>query len=165
MTDYVFSAKSDAKDMAKEFLDQMLEQFLENGRVSNDFNNDYAGGDSFHHETHIDIDYDLQDSAEILSQLSQHEETDSGLWDGQGPRKAIATQAAYTYGNAVASHWNELIEEINNEDSLEEMKAVWDSFENLTSAYDVSLSAEAIRIQKEFKNLIENTIKAIIEAF
>lgn len=164
-TNYRENAKSDAQDMAREFLDQILEQFLDKDEVSNDFNNDYDSGDSYHHETHVDKEYDLQEAAAVLEQLRDHEETDSGLWDGLEPSEAIAAQAAYTYGNAVVASWQELIEEINDEDSLKEMKTVWDGFENLTSAYNDALGAEGTRIQNEFKNLIENTIKAIIAAF
>jgi hypothetical protein len=63
----------------------------------------------------VDRDYDLSEAAELLDDLSKFEETDTGLWEGQEPRRAIATQAAFTYGNAVYSYWRELIDAINDE--------------------------------------------------
>jgi hypothetical protein len=51
----------------------------------------------------------------LIDQLSEHEETDSGLWEGQQPKEAIGTCAAFTYGNAVYSEWTDLIDELNGE--------------------------------------------------
>lgn len=111
--DYDAKAQNDAWDMANDFLEEIIEQAA-TGEVSNDYNNDYADGDSYHHENHVDKAYDLLDAAELLDQLSDHEETDYGLWQGQhDPREAISVQAAYTYGNAVGYHWNNIIKEIN----------------------------------------------------
>ncbi len=42
-------------------------------------------------------------------------EDDYGLWEGQPPTQAIATQVAFTYGNAIYDAWRELIDTINNE--------------------------------------------------
>ena len=58
---------------------------------------------------------DLQEAAALLDELSKHEETDNGLWEGQEPREAIATQAAFTYGNAVYAEWTDLIKQINDD--------------------------------------------------
>lgn len=114
MTDYNAEAIDDAKRMVEEFRDQLIEKLIESGEASDDFNNDYAGGDRWHHETHINRDYSLQEAAELLSNLYRHKETDSGLWEGLDPERAIAAQAAFTYGNTVASEWSDLIEEIND---------------------------------------------------
>lgn len=127
-TNYPREAEDDAKNMVEEFLDQIVEQLIEKGEASNDINNDYSGGDSYHHETHVDRSYSLLEAAELLDQLSDYEETDSGLWEGKEPRDAVTTQAAFTYGNAVYSEWNDLIEKINEEareilDELAEKKS------------------------------------------
>lgn len=115
MSDYRSDAVSDARETVSEFKDTILEQLEENDKASTDLHNDYPGGDSWHHESHVDRWYNLTDAAELIDQLSEHEETDSGLWDGQQPKEAIGTCAAFTYGNAVLSEWRELIEEINRE--------------------------------------------------
>lgn len=109
---YLEQAKDDAKEMANYFIDEIAEQFIEDGKVSDDID------DSYHHETHIDKSYDLQESAEILDDLSNYEEEDEGLWEGQKPKEAIATQAAYTYGNAVIDCYQKLIENINDDTEL-----------------------------------------------
>lgn len=160
---YRKEAEDDAKSMALEFLDQIVEQLEEKGKASDDLNNDYAGadsyhhetnvdrsyslieaahilddldeivdqilnkgkasdrfdryphGDSYHHSTHIDRSYDLMEADHLLDELSRVEETDGGIWEGLDPREAVKTQAAYTYGNAVRSAWETLIENVNNE--------------------------------------------------
>jgi hypothetical protein len=110
---YSDDAMNDACDMAEHFLDQIVDQLVDDGEASEDFNNDYDDGDSYHHENHVDRLYDLLDAAELLDELSNYIETDNGLWQGQEPEKAIGTQAAYTYGNAVGVTWCDLIGRIN----------------------------------------------------
>jgi hypothetical protein len=111
--DYLESAISDAWSMAQEFADTMVEQYNDDGRISDDINNDYAGGDSYHHQNHVDKAYSLKEAAELLDQLDRYEEDDNGLWQGQDPREAISTQAAFTYGNAVYAQWTNLVDELN----------------------------------------------------
>lgn len=118
---YLQDAKDDAKSTAEEFKDQIVEMLLDDRRASDDLFNDYPSGDSYHHESHVDRDYNLSDAAILLEDLGQYEETDSGLWDGQEPRRAIATQAAYTYGNAVLDMWRDLISEINDDSDIEDL--------------------------------------------
>ncbi len=112
MSNYLEEAQSDARAMLDNFMDEIIEQ-AQNGEISTDFNNDFHDGDSYHHENHVDKDYNLTTAADLLDQLSDHEETDSGLWQGLEPRQAIVTQAAYTYGNAVAYYWQQEIEKLN----------------------------------------------------
>lgn len=112
---YRQDAASDAAETVRNFADEILEQLLDTGEASNDLFNDYPNGDSWHHECHVDKDYNLQEAAELLDELYDFEETDNGLWEGLEPRQAIVTQAAYTYSNAVYSEWRDLIEEINTE--------------------------------------------------
>jgi len=119
---YSDESKQDAKDTASEYLDTILDKLFANEDVSDDLHNDYAGGDSHHHENHVDKSYTLQEAADLLDELSDHEETDNGLWEGQMPRQAISTQAAFTYGNAVISQWRDLIQEINSDDDLNALR-------------------------------------------
>ncbi len=108
-------ALDDAKRTVENFTDEIVEMILDDGEASNNLFNDYASGYSYHHENHVDKDYNLSEAAEILDALSQYEETDSGLWESLKPRMAIAAQAAYTYGNAVFYEWKDLIKQINDE--------------------------------------------------
>ena len=117
---YRNEASDDAADFCENFIDQIVEQIVENGKASDDYNNDYSDGDSYFNESYVDRSYNLKEAAELLDDLDDHEETDSGLWEGQEPRDAISTQAAFTYGNAVASYIHDLIEEIN--DAIEELQ-------------------------------------------
>ena len=80
--DYREEAQSDSNDMIEYFRDEIVDQLVDSDEASDDFNNDYAGGDSYHHESHVDKPYDLLESAELLDQLRDFEETDSGLWEG-----------------------------------------------------------------------------------
>lgn len=113
--DYLANAREAAAEAVEHFEDQIVEQLVENDAASDDMNNDFPGGDSYHHENHVDKMYTLLEAATLLDQLSNYEETDRGLWEGQEPREAVKIQAAYTYGNAVYSMWRELITEINEE--------------------------------------------------
>jgi hypothetical protein len=112
---YLAKADSDARDTIDHFEDEILEQLLDSGEASDDLLNDYPNGDSWHHECHTDQWYNLTEAAAILDQLDDFEEDDSGLWEGQGPKDAIATMAAFTYANAVMSEWADRIKEINSE--------------------------------------------------
>ena len=115
MSDYRQDALDDAQETILEYIDEIVEQLEEKGEASADLYNDYHGGDTWHNESHIDRWYNLREAAELLDQLSEHKEDDSGLWAGQEPRQAIGTQAAFTYGNAVYSEWRDLISHINSE--------------------------------------------------
>lgn len=112
---YLANAESDAKETVDNFKEEILEQLLDNGEASDDLNNDYDGGDAWHHECHVDKWYSLHDAAAVLDQLDEFEETDSGLWEGQDMKEALSTCAAFTYGNAVYSEWTDLIKRINKE--------------------------------------------------
>lgn len=115
MSNYYQEAESDARETVREYQDTILEQLEDKGEASDDLYNDYGNGDSYHHECHVDKWYNLTEAAELLDELSAYEETDTGLWEGQEPRRAIGTQAAYTYGIAVYTFWSDLIKEINDE--------------------------------------------------
>ena len=112
---YFSDAREDAQETAKNFQNEIVEQIIDRTEASNDLFNNYPDGDSYHHENHVDKYYNLQEAAELLGELRNFEETDDGLWEGQMPQEAIATQAAYTYGNAVMEMWQDLIEKINDE--------------------------------------------------
>ena len=114
---YLRKASDDAGETVRNFADRILEQLLDKGEASDDLLNDYPNGDSWHHESHVDKWYGLQDACEVISQLADYEETDSGLWQGQAMKEALGTCAAFTYGNAVYHEWTEKIKTINDEAS------------------------------------------------
>lgn len=126
---YFKNAEDDAREMVSHFMEEIVEQLVDKGKASDDLYNDYSNGDSYHHETHTDRSYSLLEAAQLFDDLSEHEETDSGMWEGLEPREAVITQAAYTYGNAVMSDWNDFIEKINDEvpDALDDMRAERDA--------------------------------------
>jgi hypothetical protein len=112
-TNYRDEARYAARDMAENFLDEIIHQLEQDGEASKDLLNDYSGGDEYHHQYNVDKDYSLLEAAHLLDDLEDFEETDSGLWEGLEPRRAVAAQAAYTFGHAVMSYWQDLIGEIN----------------------------------------------------
>jgi len=164
MSNYQSKAESDARETVGEFKDTILEQLEEKGEASKDLHNDYPSGDAWHHESHVDKWYSLTDAAELIEELSQHEETDSGLWEGQQPKEAIGTCAAFTYGNAVLSEWSNLIDEINREaetiieDYDEQINDAETAEEEEDEDYEGE-SAEALRTDK--KNALEELIDRI----
>jgi hypothetical protein len=114
-------ARQDAREMCLYFLSDILDMIenMEEGDteiLSTDLFNDWSGGDEYHHENHIGWkEYTLLEAATLLDDLSDHIETDNGLWEGLEPRKAISAQAAWTYGNAVYVFWQQIIEAINTD--------------------------------------------------
>jgi hypothetical protein len=113
-TDYRKEAASDALELIDEFTDEIiesLEAFMDDPmRVI-----DRDRAQTWLHESVIGKRYSLMDAATLLDQLPGHAESDSGLWQGQGPRDAISTQAAFTYRNAVYSIARSYLEDIVSE--------------------------------------------------
>lgn len=150
-TNYAKEAEDDAKIMVVEFVDQIVEKLIDDGEASDDLNNDYSGGDSYHHETHVDKSYTLLEAANLLDQLSEHEETDSGLWEGQEPREAVSTQAAFTYGAAVYSEWADFVKTINEDarEVLDEFAGRKDTLEDELVALDAEEGGDDWTAAKE----------------
>lgn len=153
MSDYRKEARSDAADFVLNFEDEVIEQLIDKGEASDDLLNDYPGGDSYHHETHVDKCYSLSDAAEVLDSLGDFTETDSGIWQGLEPRDAISAQAAYTYGNAVYSMAVDLIEIINRQAEF-----VIDEFED--EATEKGQDRDEDGLKKDLAALIDEVCKA-----
>lgn len=115
MGNYRQEAREGAAEIVDNYLDEIVDEIVNDGEASKDIRNDYANGDSYFHETFVDKDYNLVEAAELLSDLSDYKETDRGLWEGLEPERAIACQAAFTFGNAVESFFRDLVDEINTE--------------------------------------------------
>lgn len=123
MSNWRDEARDDAADMVREFMDDIVERLCENNEADT-YYSDYS--DSYHHETHVDKSYNASEAVELLEDLDEYEETDRGLWDGlNGWRDQLSCVAAYTYGNAVASFFTDLVGEINQDDDLMELCDQW----------------------------------------
>ncbi|MCA9068742.1 MAG: hypothetical protein KDA84_07455 [Planctomycetaceae bacterium] len=119
---YYQDAKDDAKEMACQYSTEIAELINEGHCSEYDFDcNNIDGLDCYHHESHVDKHYALLDAAELLDELAEFEETDSGLWEGCEPRQAIGVQAAFTYGSAVWHFYYEIIGELLGDLELEEL--------------------------------------------
>ena len=179
-TNYRKEAADDAASTVQNFADEILQMLVDDGKASDDLMNDYPNGDAWHHESHVDRWYNLTDAAELIDQLSQFEETDSGLWGGQQPKEAIGTCAAFTYGNAVYSEWNDLIEKINEEadtiisDFADEEETLESDIADLNDQADAAENEEEAEVyrhdaeakQTELDNLPEKkkeALRAMIE--
>jgi len=170
MSDYRNEARSDAGNTVTEFADNILEQLLDSGEASDDLLNDYPNGDAWHHESHTDKYYNLTEAAELLDELSDYEETDSGLWDSLAPREAICCQAAYTYANAVYAAWRELIKEINDraEDIIDDYddkiadaeKREWD--EDATDE-EIEENPDVATLEEEKEEALQAMIKEVAD--
>lgn len=113
MANWTQQTEDDAKDAIAYLIDEIVESLVESPEEASTYIQDYS--DEYHFSSHVDRPYSLLEAAELLDQLDEYEETDSGLWEGQEPRRAIETQAAFTYGNAVAGEFSELMENIKND--------------------------------------------------
>ena len=100
--DYAEMAKRDALEGAKYAFDRMVDDVMKKGQVSGDPRDywEFEAGTVY---------YSSHDAVEVLEQLLEHQETDSGLWDGAEPLEAVRIMAAYTYGNAVYEEGRKLL--------------------------------------------------------
>lgn len=123
-TNYAQEAEDDAKELITEnYIDEIIERLIDDGEASDDYNNDYDNGDGIFHEQITDRYYNSTEAVELLDQLSAFEEEDRGLWEGiTDVNDILNIKAAYTYGNAVAHEFRELIEKINDDIYVEDIK-------------------------------------------
>ncbi len=152
--DYFIDARNDAAATVENFIDEVVEQLMDKGEAGDHLFNDYPNGDRYHHENHTDKDYDLSEAADVLSQLRDNVEDDKGLWEGMEPQRAIAAQAAYTYGNAVYSQFERLIGEINDGwRSMEEESSFLEKQAEENRARLIELESLSKRDRDEFNEL------------
>lgn len=158
--DYRAEADSDARDTAREFLDTIVDALCDDGEASDDLLNDYPGGDSYHHESHVDKSYSLMEAASLLDQLSDDEETDDGLWEGLPPREAVLAQAAYTYGNAVYSMFQDIIKSINGDSDIETLIEEYQAANDWDEDSD---EPKPVRTADEVKAAIKAAVSTLID--
>ena len=115
-------ADEDAKYFIKDYLtDEIVEQFMMDGEIGEDIRNDFSSGDSAFHEAIVDRDYDTQEATDLVYELSEFEETDTGLWEGKDWEAALAMKAAFTYGNAVYDKATDILNDIREEIDMDEL--------------------------------------------
>lgn len=155
MSDYLKEAREDAKNMALHFLDEIIDGLLDDSEASSDLFNSYPGGDSYHHENHVDKWYELHEAADVLDVLSEYEETDTGLWEGLEPKRAVGCMAAFTYGNAVTQLWMEIIDQVNSDDYVSDL---------IYKVNEIESDDENSEDDKEkSRELLENRVREIIK--
>ena len=166
-TDYAREAEEDAAMLITDyFMDEIIDQIIDQGEASADINNDYGNGDSIFHEVIVDRSYSLTDAAELLSQLYNYTEGDSGLWEEETDVDRIAEiQAAFTYGNAVWAEFDDLITDINNEVDDIKINAAYEVLMENTdnkelSDYDEMPDDEVIELaETDFSDEYEETLR------
>ncbi len=178
-TNYRQEAEEDAAMLITDyFMDEIIDQIIDQGEASADINNDYGNGDSIFHEVIVDRSYSLTDAAELLSQLYNYTEGDSGLWKEETDVDRIAEiQAAFTYGNAVWAELDDLITDINNEVDDIKINAAYEVLMENTdnkelSDYDEMSDDEVIELaetdfsdeyEEKLRAALKNVIKSICE--
>jgi hypothetical protein len=115
-------ADEDAKEFIRDYLlDEIIEQLMEDGEFGEDIRNDFANGDSSFHETIVDRYYNDKEAIDLISDLYEYEETDSGIWEGLDWSKVLSSKAAWTYGNAVYDKATEILNEIREKIEMDEL--------------------------------------------
>ncbi len=126
---WMSKAIKDAENLIKEyFIDEIVQAIVNGDEVSSDMYNDYANGDGIFHDIITDRYYHRSDAIDLIDELYEYEEEDSGIWEGLDWERVIQAKATYTYGNAVMSEWDDIITEINaidfdgkNEDEIRQL--------------------------------------------
>lgn len=166
-TNYHKEAEEDAAMLITDyFMDEIVDQIIDMGEASRDINNDYANGDGIFHEVITDRSYHMTEAAELLSQLYEYAEEDTGLWEGETNVDRLAEiQAAYTYGNAVWNEFSDMITDINNEVDDIKINAAYEVLMENTdnkelSDYDEMPDDEVIELaETDFSDEYEETLR------
>jgi len=148
-SNYRNDAHDDATTAIEHHLDEIIEHITSYGEVPVDPMNDLSGFDDYHHANHNDRDYSLQESAELLDQMRDYEETDDGLWEGLEPQRAISVQAALTYGNAVVGLIHEKLRELAKDDDLQKTIEIYQAAECLTESDYSKAALESAKAEME----------------
>lgn len=159
-TNYREYVEKEAKSFVEEFEVDLVDEI----KAGNDDARDYVYDYRLHEWVDNDFIYvDLKDSAEILEQ-SDNVETDSGLWEGLEPEKAIEAQAFYTYrndlGEEIMEKFKDILErKLDEVDSnLDELKEEWNDEQDEDKSDELQ---EEIDKLEEFMGYIENAIDTI----
>jgi len=77
---------------------------------------DDDGGIHYFVESTLTWQQSLRACSVILNELSEYEEDDSGLWEGQQPEQAIVSKAFWTYKTGLICHCDDLLKEYDDLD-------------------------------------------------
>jgi len=119
VTDWAAEARGTAEVIASEYTDEILEAYIEEGGFRDGRDAINSSGlevfrDSAIHEA-CDSSFiygGLVEWAQCIEQLSEHQETDTGLWQGCDAEKTIQAMAFYTFQNAVTDALADILTEI-----------------------------------------------------
>jgi hypothetical protein len=117
---YQSEAQENARYILKDFIDEIADDAFEDGEIASD-PSDVDGLDRRMSEERGNQSYGLADAAQVLQELSDYEETDEGLWEGQAPEEAICTKACYTFDNAVRNMIDEQFSDWRSNDEITEV--------------------------------------------
>lgn len=166
-------AKSEARGAIETFIDEIVDQLIDqDGDAPADlreYDEDYTNS--------LNTSYNLREAADVLHDLSEFEETDSGMWEGEDdPQQAVIIQASLTYQNAVNSYFNSDMEDVNSEvgpvalEMAEERASLErqiESFEDMPErddAQEASLDALRIRLEAFDVNRKKRLKRLVLEA-
>jgi phage-related protein len=111
---WVSNAKCIAREAAREIADDILAALAEKGEVD-EYSTDHDAADEFIFSGAADQNYSLLEAAQILEDLADWEETDSGLWQGLPPRDAVTAQAAWTLRAASCDFFGKIMAAVNED--------------------------------------------------
>lgn len=110
----MYYVKADAQDIISNYIEEIAKMLIDDGEASTDLYNDYRNMDANISESDS-YGHNPSDAIEIIDELSEFEEEDSGLWEGCSDYSEILNAIAhYTYTNAVYHEIESMIESIND---------------------------------------------------
>ena len=110
----MYYVKADAQDIISNYIEEIAKMLIDDGEASTDLYNDYNNMDANISESDS-YGHNPSDAIEIIDELSEFEEEDSGLWEGCSDYSEILNaKAHYTYTNALYHEIESMIENIND---------------------------------------------------
>ncbi len=159
---YHHAALSDACDMAEKFIDEIVSVIASGNEPSTfygDYYNQHCDGVMYHYQNHVDMYYSPAEAVELLEELADHEQEEDDP-ACRGWKSTLSSIAARTYGNAVASLFAGIIEEINNDDELHVLRA---EFYHRDWHNDVvTIDKAAIKLKRQMREAIMTLIRLLL---
>lgn len=143
---------SNVEELAQDIFNESKEEFFEQVR---DFGSNIDLYDFFDEKVHEEVDREfiymgLVECAYII-ESSNNVEDDSGLWEGQEPKKAIETMAFFSLRNDVHAELKSVIsDELDSKRS--ELEAIIDEIDTDRSIYSQDLQ----KAQERFEEIEED---------
>lgn len=110
----MYYVKADAQDIISNYIEEIAKMLIDDGEASTDLYNDYNDMDANISESDS-YGHNPSDAIEIIDELSEFEEEDSGLWEGcRDYGEILSAIAHYTYTNALYHEIESMIESIND---------------------------------------------------